>query len=234
MATLDGAERQRRGEQVSRLDTADDLDRILLTCGFVAPIIFVSSFVLQGMVRPGYSPLRHPVSSLALAYPAGWVQPMTFVVTGALLVGFAIGLRRRRVGWAAPILIGLVGVGLCGAGLFPSDPISGFPPGAAATSPRTVHGVVHDLLSTPVFTALPAACLVMARRFARGDHTRWVVYSVVTAAVLWASFVLASVGFAQVSALVAWGVSGSALPSSRDWRGSFFSPGTFSAAASSS
>jgi len=56
------------------------------------------------------------------------------------------------------ILFMLVGAGLIGAGLFATDPLSGYPPGTppAAVSP-SLHRVLHDLFSTPVFTALPAA-----------------------------------------------------------------------------
>jgi hypothetical membrane protein len=178
---------------------------ILLKCGLVAPVLFIGSFLVHGVAVPGYDPLRHPVSSLALAGTTGWVQSLTFVLTGALMIGFAIGLRRCELGRATPILIGLVGVGLCGAGLAPTDPISGFPLGTPIPSPRSVHGVMHDLFSTPVFVALPVACLVMAWRFLRRHERRWAGYSVVTASVFVVSFVLAAVGFAQTPGWVSWG-----------------------------
>jgi hypothetical protein len=61
-----------------------------------------------------------------------------------------------------------VGLGLIGAGVFTSDPINGYPPGTPVPAPRTLPGILHDQFSTPVFTALPAACLLMARRFGFG------------------------------------------------------------------
>ena len=74
------------------------------------------SFLVQGALRPGYDPLRHPVSALALGGGPAWVQTLTFIVTGLLVLAYAIGLRRAGCGAATPILIGLVGIGLFGAG----------------------------------------------------------------------------------------------------------------------
>ena len=47
--------------------------RGLLSCGAVAGPLFVSVFWIEGVRRPDYKPLRHPVSSLSLG-PRGWVQ----------------------------------------------------------------------------------------------------------------------------------------------------------------
>ena len=112
-----------------------------------------------------------------------------------MLVGYAAALRRADCGWATPILVALVGLGLIGAGIFATDPINGYPPGSPVPSPRTMHGVLHDLCSTPVFLALPVACLVMARRLGRWGARRWRVYSIITALLCWTLFVLAGVGF---------------------------------------
>ena len=132
----------------------------LLVCGVTGPMLFVASFLVQGALRPDYDALRHPVSSLSLG-PSGWVQMATFWLTGLLIAAYAIGLRRAGCGWWTPVLVGLVGVGLVGAGIFVPDPISGYPPGSPMSAPPTRHGLAHQLFSTPVFTALPAAMLVM-------------------------------------------------------------------------
>ena len=176
-------------------------------------MLFIASFLVQGALRPGYDPLQHPVSSLALGGPVGLVQSATFVLTGLLLVGYAAALRRAGCGWTTPILVGVVGVvgiGLIGAGLFAADPINGYPPGSTVPSPRTTHGVLHDLCSTPVFLALPVACLVMGRRLGRWGARRWRAYSIITAMLSWTLFVLAAVGFD--------GVVGSFVPIGRLWQ----------------
>ncbi|WP_020579236.1 DUF998 domain-containing protein [Actinopolymorpha alba] len=181
-------------------------ERVLLACGVVGPALFVLVFLVEGVTRPNYDPLRHPVSSLALG-ETGWTQVVNFLVTGALILAFAIGLRpaiRRYDGgiWA-PLLVGLVGVGLIGAGVFVTDPIGGYPPGSPLVPEGTVNGALHDAFSLPVFTALPAACFVVAYRFARsGRRMGWAVYSVLTAVVFMTCFVLASFGFSRQSAFV--------------------------------
>jgi hypothetical protein len=53
------------------------------------------------------------------------------------------------------------------------------------------------LFSTPVFTALPAAMLVIARRFFRSGERGWAWYSLLSALVFLGCFVLSSVGFNQ-------------------------------------
>jgi hypothetical protein len=168
----------------------------LLLCGVVGPVIFVASFLIQGALRSGYDALRHPVSLLSLG-PAGWVQIATFLITGLLIAAYAVGLRRAGCGWWTPILVGLVGVGLVGAGIFAADPISGYPPDSPVPAPSTAHGIAHQLFSTPVFTALPAAMLVMARRFFRSGERGWAWYSLLSAPVFFGCFVLAALGFDQ-------------------------------------
>ena len=180
------------------------LDAVLLPSGVLGPVVFVASFLVQGTLRPGYDPLRHPVSSLAIG-PGGWAQTATFVLSGLLILAFAWGLCRAERGRWTPVLIGLVGCGLVGAGVFTCDPIGGYPPWLPDPAPRTAHGIAHDLFSLPVFTALPAACLVMARRFARAGRRGWASYSAVTAVAFWTFFVLAILGFEQVPAFVATG-----------------------------
>jgi hypothetical membrane protein len=180
-------------------------ERALLGCGVVAGPLFFAVFSVAGASRAGYDPLRHPVSSLEFG-PSGWVQSVNFVLTGVLVVLFAWAARAivRSVGGGRTvwILLTLVGLGLVGAGFFPPDPLSGYPPGSAPTAPDpSLHRVLHDLFSTPVFTALPAAAVVMARRFARVRLRAWAVCSAVSAVAMVTLFVLTSVAFAQGSSL---------------------------------
>lgn len=179
-------------------------------CGAVGGPLFVVAFLVQGAVRPGYDPMRHPVSSLALG-PSGWTQVANFVVTGLLMLVFAAGLRRglrdsgRHSTWG-PLLIGLYAIGLVGAGVFPTDPVSGYPPGTPAQGEHTWQGRLHDFpFSLLVFVALTAACLVFARRFAGWGEPGWAVYSGISGLVFIGVFVLAGVGFAQTEGFVELG-----------------------------
>lgn len=181
--------------------------RRLLTCGAVAGPLFVVSFLIQGATRAHYDPLRHPISSLALG-DLGWIQAATFIVAGLSTLAFAIGLRPalRPLGGSAlgPMLMGVVALGLVGAGLFVTDPASGYPPGTPAVIPQsTTHGALHDLVSIPVFVAWPIACLVLFVRFLRWGRPGWASYTGATAVVFIGAFVVASMGFAQVEPLVA-------------------------------
>ncbi|MEU6998239.1 DUF998 domain-containing protein [Nonomuraea sp. NPDC046570] len=183
------------------------VERALLTCGVVGPPLFVVAFLVEGATRAGYDPMRHPVSALALG-ELWWTQTANFIVTGLLLVAFAAGLapalrRRYEAGPWAPVLVGMMGVGLIGAGVFPTDPVSGYPAGTPMLLPvPTDDGMLHDAFSAPVFLALPVACCVVGYRFARAGRTAWAVYSFVTAPAFLAGFVLASGGFSQSPALM--------------------------------
>lgn len=99
------------------------LERALLACGAIGAPLFVAVFLVEGARRSDYGPPRHPVSSLAVG-EYGWVQIANFLITGALMLAFALGLRLalRRYGGGPgqPVLIGLFAVGLIGAG-FRSD-----------------------------------------------------------------------------------------------------------------
>ncbi len=169
--------------------------RLLLACGASGPLLFIFVFLVEGATRPGYNPVRHFVSSLSLGQQ-GWMQIANFVVCGALVTGFAAGLRRvlrpgRGSTWG-PILLGVFGVSLVGAGIFVTDPLLDYPPGAAATP--TLHGSLHLLLSLIVFSALPAACFVLARRFARDPAWRgWTLYSVLTGVLVIVLFIATDV-----------------------------------------
>lgn len=174
--------------------------RGLLWCGIAGPVLFVAVFLVEGATRADYSPLRHPVSSLQLG-ELGWMQTANFVVTGTLLVAFAVGARTawRRYGggvWV-PLLVALVGIGLVGAGVFRTDPVSGYPPGTPLIPEGTLPGALHDAFSTPVFLGLPVACCVAAYRFGKRGRRGWVAYSLVTAPAFLVGFFAASLGFVQ-------------------------------------
>jgi hypothetical protein len=186
--------------------TTEVWTRRLLRCGVVAAPVFVTAFLLEGAVRDGYRPLRHPVSSLGLG-SRGWIQAANFTVTGTLFLAGAAGVARagdpavgRR---AVPALIGVAGAGLIGAAVFPTDPVSGYPPGTpdALTEP-TRTGTAHNLAAVPVFFGLPAAALACGWRSWRAGQRRFGLYSAGTAVTTLAAMALAGAGFSQSPRLV--------------------------------
>jgi hypothetical protein len=178
--------------------------RYLLACG-LAPALFVAAVLVEGAIRPGYDPLHHFGSELSLG-SSGWMQVTNFIVTGLLVLGFAAGMRRAlgsgRGSVAAPILTAVFGVTLIVAGIFPTDPKPGYPPGTTGTTAATtMPGMIHDLNALPCFTALTAAVLVLAVRFA-GEPGRhgWMWCSLAIALAVAVTFVLSGVLFSQAAA----------------------------------
>lgn len=97
------------------------------------------------------------------------------------MLGFSIGLRRvlptgRGATWG-PILLGIFGLSFIGFGIFVTDPLLGYPPGASSSP--TVQGTVHNLFGQLQFISLIAACFVLGRLNASDPTERgWARYSV--------------------------------------------------------
>jgi Protein of unknown function (DUF998) len=184
--------------------------KTLLVCGATAGPLFTLAWILEGATRANYHPLRHPVSSLELG-DFGWTQRANFLVAGGLTLAFAVGLRRalRPLGGSTwgPLLVGAHAIGLLGAGIFVTDPVSGYPPGTPnhLEAYGSTHAALHDLFSVGTFIGLPIACLVMARRFAGWGLRGWAIYSAVTGVVFLVGFVLTSMAFNQAETLVEFG-----------------------------
>lgn len=163
--------------------------RWLMLAGVVGPVTFVTVFLVEGAIRPGYDAARQFVSLLSLG-DGGWLQVANFIVTGLLIAGFGLGLRRRWAGirrgrWAPRLLI-LVGFALIGAGLFAPDPALGYPAGAPAGLPTSVswHGGVHYLAALGVFLGLPITMAIATQHAPSANARTWAVYSLASGAVM--------------------------------------------------
>jgi hypothetical membrane protein len=162
--------------------------RLLLLGGMIGPALFIVVFLIEEAVRPGYSVWRYYVSQLGTG-PGGWVQDVSFVQCGLGCLGFAVALRMLfRGGKAAvggPVLLAIYALAMLAAGIFPTDPAMGYPPGAVPPAHASPHGMVHGLAGAVVFTILPITCFVVARRFVGDAAWRgWAVYTAVTGAVM--------------------------------------------------
>jgi Protein of unknown function (DUF998) len=159
--------------------------RRLLTAGIVAGPLFVVVWALQAFTRDEFDPGRHPLSLLSLG-DLGWIQIANFVVTGALFVACAVGLRRvlrpGPSGTWGPRLVGAVGAGLIVAGVFVTDAGAGFPAGAPAGAPQmSWHGALHEVGYAVVLLSWTAVCFVFCRRFAVLGQRGWARACVATA-----------------------------------------------------
>ena len=157
--------------------------RQFLLAGAVFAPLFYGVFILQMLTREGFDITKHPISALSLG-DLGWIQSINFIVAGMLALLLAVGLRNVLVGgkggtWA-PILTGIFSMGIILAGLFATDPAFGFPVGTPNSMPTAMssHAIVHSVGFYSAFTALIAACFVLARRFKIEKDTLWARYSI--------------------------------------------------------
>lgn len=136
--------------------------RLTAWSGILAPTIFVTVFTLEGILRPGYEPLKAYISALSLG-PRGWIQIVNFVVLGVLLLLFAWGVAAEfkdgKASRGGPILLAILAVLFLISGTFVMDP-TGTPP-----AEMSVHGTIHGIAGGIVFLLMPITCFVFLRRF---------------------------------------------------------------------
>ena len=179
-------------KEISRDGIAANPNQILLACGAVAGPLYVTLGVIQMLIRPGYDPTRHDLSLMSNG-DLGWIQITNFVLTGLLVVAGAVGMRHilrgSQGGLWGPLLVGIYGLGLIGAGIFVADPALGFPPGTPADAHEiSGHGLMHFVTGGIGFLALIAACFVVARRFSKLRQRGLALFSVLTGVVFFAAF----------------------------------------------
>ncbi|MFR9724018.1 DUF998 domain-containing protein [Streptomyces sp. MS19] len=152
--------------------------RGLAAAGVAAGPFFLVAGLVQGLARDGFDFGRNALSQLGLG-ALGWVQVAVFLLTGPLVAGGAVAVRRALGGgpggtWG-PRLIGAFGVSFVVAGVFRADPGAGFPAGAPEerVASLSAHGTVHMLAGMVGYLALCAAFLVLARHFAARRRRGW-------------------------------------------------------------
>jgi len=165
--------------------------RRLLTAGTLAGPVFVVTYLAQAFTREAFDITRHPASLLANG-DLGWIQTTNFVVSGALCIAAALGLRRTIAGrgrkWA-PRLLAQYGAGLLLAALFPADPAQGFPAGTPADYAEiSPTGVGHMFAGTIGFTGLIALCFVLASHYRGTGRTAFARWSTATGTIFALAF----------------------------------------------
>ncbi|KAA0106093.1 DUF998 domain-containing protein [Mycolicibacterium sp. P1-5] len=184
------------------------ITKSLLGYGVVAGPIYVVTAAVQAATRDGFDPTRHAVSQLTNG-SLGWIQIANFVLTGAMTVAAAVGVRRAlspvRLGTWASGLLGGYGIALILAGLFRADPSDGFPPGTpSGVSPMSWHGAVHFGFAAIGFVCLIASCAVLGAWFARQSQAGWAWFSRLTAAFFAISFIGLASGQGGTTAILAF------------------------------
>ncbi|OKJ31488.1 DUF998 domain-containing protein [Streptomyces sp. CB01580] len=177
--------------------------RLALVGGVAAGPLFLAAGIVQGLVRDGFDFTRNAISQLALG-EAGWIQTVNFLLTGALLIVGAVGLRRTLRGgtggaWG-PVLVGVFGASFWAAALFSADAGAGFPAGAPDTAAMSAHGAVHMLAGMLGYLALCCAFVVLARPLAARGHRGWAVASRLVPVAVLAGFGASSVAVVAFTA----------------------------------
>ena len=165
--------------------------RSLLRWGVVVGPFYLAVGLIQAFVRDGFDLGRHALSLLANG-PGGWVQTANFGISGCMVIAAAIGFARalrphsRAAGW----VLGVYGVGMLGAALFPADPVDGFPPGTPEGFPETVStpGVLHFAFGGIGFLALAISCFVVVRALSRRKESTMARLSFVSGVAVVAGF----------------------------------------------
>jgi hypothetical protein len=170
----------------------------LLAAGILAGPIYVLVGIIEILTRPGFDMTRHDLSLMANG-DWGWVHTLMLIATGFLTITGAFGLRNtikgKNGGTWGPLMLGLYGVGLVGAGFFSAGPAHGFPIGTPeGMAVITTNGLLHFIFGAVGFLGLIAACFILTKYFKAKGERSWAIYSRITGVLFGAAFVGIAMG----------------------------------------
>lgn len=165
------------------------MKKLLVLSGTLAPVVYVGTVILGGILRPEYSHVGQAISELVAAgAPNKPLLSALFIVYNTLCGAFGIGLLLHVRRSSAPKTSGTIGavsliaVGFTGLLLelfFPQDP------GGPAV---TLAGTMHIILAGVAALGSMAAIAATGLWFRNAKATRYyTVYSLVTCAVVFIS-----------------------------------------------
>ena len=162
------------------------LRKILVTCGVVAPVLYIVTAIVGAALRPNdYSHIVNAISELlSNGAPNKAILDVVFNVYNALLLAFAMGAysalknmpRISRV--AMGILIGIQVLSFSW-GFFPMDPL-----GAEATFAGTMHNILGGVVA--LATIIMPLMMGLGIRRLQGFN-RYAIYSFISSAVIFVS-----------------------------------------------
>lgn len=155
-------------------------------------------------MRNGYSPKREHISDLgATGTDLAILQDINFIITGLLILVFAIGMfRLSEFGKGAKTgsgFVAIIGLGFVASGIFSADP--------SDLQESTSAGGLHDLFGIVTFLSAFIAMFVMSRSLPRDKYWRALrmpslVWGIVTFALL--VLLIAPEPVDNTSDLVSW------------------------------
>jgi len=175
------------------------MKKLFMLSGVLAPIIYVATVILGGLLRPGYSHVAEAISELVAAgAPNRPLLSALFILYNVLSSAFGLGLflkdrdepYRRASGLFGSLALVVIGIlGVCMELFFPQDP-GGIP----TTSAGTMHIVFAGIVSLGTMVAI----LLTAFWFRNSpDFSGYVTYSLITVAMIFVSGGLTAVAVAN-------------------------------------
>jgi hypothetical protein len=170
----------------------------LLAYGAIVGPLYVAVSLAQALTRDGFDLGRHQWS-LLMNGALGWIQITNFVLSGLMVMAFAVGIRRtlatgRGARWA-PRLVAAYGASFVVAAIFRPDPALGFPVGTPE-GPGSVswHGMLHFAAGGIGFSCIAAACFILARRYSVEGRRGWAAFSRFTGIAFLGGFAMVASG----------------------------------------
>ncbi len=147
----------------------DIVQRVLGASGLIAPVVFTILTIVAGALLPGYSHTAEQISALgSVGSPVAPIQNLAFILSGLLVIAFAVGLHRGLPGESrsGPTLIIVSGIGLLGVGIFQCDP-------GCTSLPfqGSIRDSTHFVLFLAVVVGAIFGILFTARRLS--GHSPW-------------------------------------------------------------
>lgn len=181
-------------------DRAAAVTRSLLGWGVVVGAFYLVIGLAQASLRDGFDLARHQLSLLMLG-DFGWIQTVNLILSGLMVLAAAMGFARAMraagaAGWGA-VLLGVFGMCLIASGVFPPDPMAGFPDAATSTE-ATVRGLLHLAFGAIGFLCLAAAAFVVGGWFDRRQAPAFARTSRIAGAVVAVGFIGGAVLSTQV------------------------------------
>lgn len=159
--------------------------KILLYCGFAAPVLYVITVIVGAAVRNDYSHIVNAISELiSNGAPNKALLDVIFNIYNALLLAFAIGgfIAVKNAHRLCRVAMGIfIGIQILSFswGFFPMDPLG---------SEATFAGTMHNVLGGVVALATILMPLLMGLGLRRlGDYRGNAIFSFIVSAIIFVS-----------------------------------------------
>ncbi len=141
--------------------------KALAICGMLVVIVDLVMYNLLAALRPGYDQLSKMISELGAAETSNAnIASLSFIISGILMIFFAIGLyhgtKKEKNSWIGPLLLVIFGCfDSIGSGLFLCDP------GCAG---HTFSGQMHYIVSIIGMIAMVLVPFVLSKHFKKDEQ----------------------------------------------------------------